>query len=106
MKDRFRPAVFLSSRNPTRNFDYFSSGKEKKIHVENASISLSGKESGLKSDSTLTPVFVQLDYQCTPVEFFVRGIMLPSRVSFFSLIAQLHVLDVFLSVTFSLKIKS
>ena len=29
MKDRFRSAVFLSSRNPSRNFVYFPSGKEK-----------------------------------------------------------------------------
>ena len=29
MKDRFRSAVFLLSRNPTRNFVYFPSGKEK-----------------------------------------------------------------------------
>ena len=29
MKDRFRSAVFLSSRNPIRNFAYFPSGKEK-----------------------------------------------------------------------------
>ena len=29
IKDRFRSAVFLSSRNPTRNFVHFPSGKEK-----------------------------------------------------------------------------
>ena len=29
MKDRFRSAVFLSSRNPARNFVHFPSGKEK-----------------------------------------------------------------------------
>ena len=37
MKDRFRLEVFLSSRNSTRNFVYFPSGKEKKFHMENAS---------------------------------------------------------------------